>query len=146
MMNIKPIFVLTSAILLNACSNIPDDTSGIGSIVSPQQGNTGRYLKIDNPDLAEVLSIEDIKTRQVNGHLEANVTLISTGKNTQQLQYQFSWFDQEGFAVATGNSSWWPLQLHGGQIQALRAVAPTPNATTFNIYVREVHRKAYEFE
>lgn len=142
----KHIMLFIGATLLAACAGIPENTSGIGSIASTQQGKNERYLKIDNPELAELLTIQKVNTRQVNGHLEANVTLISTGEHTQQLQYQFSWFDQDGFVIAPASASWWPLQLHGGQIQALRAVAPSANATTFNIYVREVHRKAYEFE
>ncbi len=138
--------MLACLVLLGACTSSPEKSSGIGSIASQQQGDTERYLKIDNPNLAKQLTLKDIKTRQVNNHLEANVTIVSKGEYSQQLQYQFTWFDEQGFAVATDNASWWPLLLHGGQVQTLRAVAPLPSATTFNIYVREIHRKAYEFD
>lgn len=132
-------------ILSTACSQTPN-TSGIGAEQVKRASSFDQYLKTDNQEMAQVLSISALKSRTVNGLLEVNALLLSVSDKTQKLQYQFTWFDEQGFAVEANKTPWKSLSLHGGQSKYLKAVAPTPQASTFSVYVRGAHSKAYEFE
>jgi len=139
------LWVLFSVVLLSACSS-KSNTSGIGADYSQTASEFEQYLNIDNQSLAQTLTISALKSRTVNDFFEVNVLLLSTSHKTQKLQYQFTWFDEQGFIVEANKTPWKSLSLHGGQSKNLTAVAPTPRASTFKVYVRGAHSKAYEFE
>lgn len=136
---------LLSILLVTACKNVPPVTSGIGSDqITPAQ-EYKKHLQLHNPALAKQLYISDIKSRTSNNLLEVNLTLTSTYKKSQQLQYQLQWFDKQGFAIETGKSAWKPLELHGMQTATVAGLAPTTQVDTFSIYVREVPEKFFKF-
>lgn len=131
---------------LTACHKPPPVSSGLGveSITNATPPET--YLKVDNPELAEKLTISDVKHRTTNGFLEVNVELSSQYNKSLKLQYHFNWFDKNGFAVEVGKSPWQPMELHGHQSRVLTGVAPSVDATTFNVYVRSASSNAYRYE
>ncbi len=133
-------------IFVAGCSSRSPVTSGIGTSAIHNTNEFSRYLKTDNPKMADLLSIAQVQSRLINGVTQVNVELVSGASKTQKLQYQFTWFDEQGFVVEPNKTPWTPLSLHGGQIKKLRAVAPNATATTFSVYVRRAHSKAYEFE
>jgi len=96
--------------------------------------------------VAQVFSISELRSRTVNGLLEVNALLLSVSDKTQKLQYQFTWFDEQVVVVDANKAPWTSLSLHGGQSKYINAVAPTLQASTFSVYVRGAHSKAYEFE
>lgn len=149
MSNIKktPLFLLfiLSALFLSACQNIPAVTSGIGSEQLTPGHQYSKHLLIDNEKLAKQLHISEIKSRKTNDLLQVSLSLTSTYKKSLQLQYQFQWFDQDGFAIEAGKSPWQPLDLHGMQTQSVASLAPTANVTTFSIYVRAVPEKFFKY-
>lgn len=120
-------------------------TSGIGAESVTNEIPPATYLRIDNPQLAERLTISDVNHRVTNQLLEVNVELSSQYDKSMKLQYHFNWFDDQGFAVESGKSPWQPLELHGIQSTIIRGVAPTVNATSFNVYVREAKSNAYQY-
>lgn len=129
--------------MLSACTNRPD-TSGIGveQTVNPYK----EQLNVNNPQLAKKLVISDIKTRQTNNLTDVVVTLASTYKKSQYLQYQFNWFDKDGFVIKGNHSPWQALTLFGFAKTQLPGLAPSPNAVTFSLAVREVSTDAQEFK
>lgn len=137
--------LLATTLLISACQNIPPVTSGVGSTqIAPEQAYS-QHLQIDNKQLASKLYISDIKSRTNNKLLQVNTMLTSTHEKSLQLQYQFQWFDQDGFAVEVGKSPWKALELHGMQTATATSLAPSTKATTFSIYVREVPEKFFKF-
>ncbi len=120
-------------------------TSGIGAESVTNEIPPATYLRIDNPQLAERLTISDVSHRVTNQLLEVNVELSSQYDKSMKLQYHFNWFDDHGFAVESGKSPWQPLELHGIQSTIIRGVAPSENATSFNVYVREAKSNAYQY-
>ena len=74
-----------------------------------------------------------------------NLSLTSTYKKSLQLQYQFQWFDLDGFVIEAEKSPWQPLELHGMQTTTVASLAPTPQVATFSIYVREVPEKFFKY-
>lgn len=130
---------------LQACQTPPPITSGIGAESLTNEMPPATYLKVDNPELAELLTISDVKNRINQGLLEINTELSSQYEKSLKLQYQFQWFDAEGFAVEPGKRPWQPLELHGFQSTSLRAIAPNSRAKSFKVYVRPMTSNAYEF-
>tara|TARA_B100000768_G_C11085859_1_gene292826 strand:+ start:89 stop:406 length:318 start_codon:yes stop_codon:yes gene_type:complete len=101
---------MCAVLLLSACATQPV-TSGIA--VEQNKGNFNDQLRVDNPDLGEKLAITDVKTRQTNQLTDVVVTLSSQYKKSQYLQYQFKWFDKDGFLIKGNHSPWQPLTLFG---------------------------------
>ncbi|WP_394173381.1 YcfL family protein [Thalassotalea litorea] len=138
------VFVLP-LLLLIGCASEPD-TSGIGTDPMTQGDNFQDYLKVNNPELAKRLQISDVKSRTTNEFLEVNLELLSTYDKTQNLQYQFYWYDADGFVIEPGKTPWKSVALHGQQSLTLRAMAPVKNVDKFSLYVREVPKEVYKFE
>ncbi|MBU2870823.1 YcfL family protein [Colwellia sp. E2M01] len=136
---------LTVGLLIGGCKNVPPVTSGVGTDQMAPGQKFEKHLQVDNPDLGKKLHISDIRSRKNNSLLELNLSLTSTYKKTQHLQYQFTWFDADGFVIEAGKSPWQPLELNGMQTASLPGLAPTPQVATFKIYVREVAEQYFKF-
>lgn len=139
------VILIVTALLTSACINVPPVTSGIGSDQIAQGENFNEHLLIDNTQLAKKLYISNIKSRTINDLLQLNVTLASQYKKSLKLQYQFQWFDKDGFAIEVGKSPWQAIDLHGMQKIVAEDLAPSKEVATFSIYVREVPEKFFKF-
>ncbi|WP_157443002.1 YcfL family protein [Colwellia piezophila] len=136
---------LSVTLFISACKNVPPVTSGVGSDqIAPGQ-KFSKHLQLHNPKLAKKLHISDIRSRTNNDLLEVNLSLTSTYKKTLQLQYQFTWFDKDGFVLEAGKSPWQPLDLHGMQTATVPGLAPTTTVASFSLYVREVPEEFFKF-
>jgi uncharacterized protein YcfL len=80
--------------------------------------------------------------REQNGLLQVNVAAASTQRGDNKLQYLFYWYDEAGQEVASDGRGW-TLKLHGYQTRTLSALAPSPAARGYRIYVREVIEESY---
>jgi uncharacterized protein YcfL len=139
------IAALTTTLLIGGCKNVPPVTSGTGtSQIAPGQ-KFEKHLQVHNPELGTKLHISDIRSRTNNDLLEINLSLTSTYKKTLKLQYQFTWFDADGFVIEAGKSPWQPLDLHGMQTATVPGLAPTTHVASFSLYVREVPEKFFKF-
>jgi uncharacterized protein YcfL len=137
--------VLAICALFLGCASQPKSTSGIGAeFITPVKANSP-FLKVDNEQLAEKIALSVIKSRRNNDLLEVNIEVSSQYGSSLSLQYQFNWFDQQGFVIESGKSTWQPVTLHGQQNIMLRGVAPSMQASTYNVYIREIPNKAYTF-
>jgi uncharacterized protein YcfL len=139
------LILLCFTLIITGCKNIPPVTSGIGSTQIIPGQEYAKQLKVDNKQLAAQLFISDIKSRKRNDLLAINLTLTSRYKKSQQLQYQFQWFDQAGFVIEAGKSPWHPLELHGMQTATVAGLAPSTQVATFSLYVREVPAKFFKY-
>ena len=138
--------VVLLIILSFGCSNRTKPvTSGIGVNEIAQVNGFNQHLVVDNKMLAKKLFISDVKSRKSNEILEVNVTLKSTFKKSQKLQYHFTWFDRQGFVIEARKTAWKPLEVHGEQAVTLRGVAPNIKVESFKMYIREVPEKAYKY-
>lgn len=139
------LLLLLSVFFISACQNIPPVTSGIGSEQLSLKQKYSKHLQVHNKKLASQLYISDIKSRKQRDLLQVNLSLTSTYKKSLQLQYQFQWFDQDGFVIEADKSPWQSLELHGMQTKTVASLAPTPHVTTFSLYVREVSEKFFKY-
>lgn len=122
------LLVLGMVLGLAACSTT---TSGI-SIESSNQS-----VVIGNPNLASRLSIEQANVSVVNGLLKAGVPVTSQIDSDLNLQYRFYWYDAQGLEVSGSDSPWRQIVLHGKDTMTLQAVARSPQATQYRIYIRK---------
>ena len=139
----KYIAPLLAVLMLSACSSKPI-TSGIS--VEQNKSQFNEQLRVDNPALSKKLTITDIKTRQTNQLTDVVVTLSSQYKKSQYLQYQFNWFDKDGFVIKGNHSPWQALTLFGFAKIQLPGLAPSSDAVTFSLAVREVSTESQEFK
>lgn len=145
-MHIKQLIFATLIMLgLVACKNVSPVTSGIGTEQIAHGQNYQQRLIVDNQQLASQLFISDIKTRMNNDFLEVNLALTSKYEKSLALQYQFNWFDKDGFVIESGKNPWQALELHGMQTINVKGLAPSKNAASYSFYVREVNEKFYKF-
>ena len=136
---------LTATLLITGCQNVPPITSGIGADQMSSGQKFEKHLQVHNPQLGKKIHISDIRSRTHNELLEINLSLTSAYKKTLKLQYQFIWFDKDGFVIEAGKSPWQPHDLNGMQTITVQALAPTAQVTTFSLYVREVPEKYFKF-
>ena len=139
------ILLVLPIFFLSACVNVPPVTSGIGSEQLTLEQKYSKHLQVHNKKLAKQVHISEIMSRKKNDLLQVNLSLTSTYKKSLQLQYKFQWFDQDGFIIEEAKSAWQPLEVHGMQTKTVASLAPTPQVTTFKLYVREVPEKFFKY-
>ncbi len=95
-----------------------------------------QYLNVHSPRLAKKVQIVDIRTREVGGLLQPNVTLYNRTKYPLQVQYKFAWFDKDGFEVDPEANPWQPLTLIGNETKAVQAAATNPSVRAFKLAIQ----------
>lgn len=124
------ISVLIFALMLTACTTT---TSGI-SIESSNQN-----VVIGNSSLANSVAIERAVVGDVNGLMKAGVPVTSQVNSDMKLQYRFYWYDAQGLEVSGSDTPWRQFVLHGKDTMTLQAVARSPKAKQYRIYIREAN-------
>lgn len=137
------VFLVVIASAAIGCHRIPPVSSGVGVESITNETPPATYLRVDNPELVEKVTITDVKHRLQNNLLNVNVEVSSQYEKTLRLQYHFTWFDENGFVVESDKSPWKPLMLHGYQSLTLQGVAPASNVTSFTLYIRPASSNAY---
>ncbi|MBL0519973.1 YcfL family protein [Aeromonas enteropelogenes] len=122
------------ALLLTGCAT---NTSGIALY-----GAAGAAAVAEQHQNVNV-TLTELSRREQNGLLQVNVAATSTQRSDNRLQYLFYWYDEAGQEVASDGRGWTPLKLHGYQSRTLSALAPSPAARGYRLYVREVIEESY---
>ncbi|MFQ2366688.1 YcfL family protein [Aeromonas enteropelogenes] len=122
------------ALLLTGCAT---NTSGIALY-----GAAGAAAVAEQHQNVNV-TLTELSRREQNGLLQVNVAATSTQRSDNKLQYLFYWYDEAGQEVASDGRGWTPLKLHGYQSRTLSALAPSPAARGYRLYVREVIEESY---
>jgi uncharacterized protein YcfL len=144
------IVLITFGFLSTGCVHNPV-TTGVGTALIPassqslDQTQLEKYVSVDNSTLANRLSLTQSLARYNNQYLQVNVTVKSDYHKSQKLQYQFSWFDNEGFELDAGKQNWQAIDLHGGQQTQLTGLAKNKQATHFKLYIRDVATQLQRF-
>lgn len=138
----KYLFSILALCVLSGCISRPN-TSGIS--LEQTQNTYNEQLSVHNQALAEKLAIVDVKTKQTNELTDVFVTLASQYNKSQYLQYQFNWFDENGFIIQGNHSPWQAITLFGYAKMHLSALAPNSHAVRFSLAVREIPTDAQKF-
>ncbi|PSW07294.1 YcfL family protein [Photobacterium lipolyticum] len=124
------ISVLLVTLFLAACTTT---TSGI-SIESSNQN-----VVIGNSSLASRVAVERAIVGDVNGLMKAGVPVTSQVSDDMKLQYRFYWYDAQGLEVDGSDAPWRQFVLHGKDTMTLQAVARSPKAKQYRIYIRQAN-------
>ena len=135
----KILFVMLTGVLLFGVAGCSQNTSGLSLAID--ELNTESKVKVDNQSLANKLTLEQVKTKRVNGLLVVQANVTSKKSGDQKLQYKFYWFDSSGFEVERDKEPWRPLQLHGSQQVTVQGIAPLSSVEKADLYIREAVEK-----
>lgn len=131
-MKMTTTMLLPVFLLLGACS-----ASNTASIETRNGAVETEYLKSANPTLAGRLAVVDPRTRMVGDLMQAQATLENRWKFQLDFQYKVKWFDADGFEIAPEGRPWTPVVIPGRNRYSVKATAPNPSATRFEIWVQE---------
>lgn len=62
--------------------------------------------------------------------------IVNNSQDTQNLQYRFYWYDDQGLEVNAKQGAWRQFILRGYESMTLSEVSVNPNATQFRIQIR----------
>ncbi|WP_283130585.1 YcfL family protein [Enterovibrio norvegicus] len=123
------VILFSAAMVLSGCAQ---NTSGI-SIDSSNQN-----VVLGNEVLGKSLEFGNAKTSEVNERLFAQVMVTNKSSESQNLQYRFNWYDEQGLEVDSGKSPWRQFIVYGNDTVTLQGVALNPNAKNFRVSLRNV--------
>lgn len=83
------------------------------------------------------LRVEDLKHRTVGSLMQAQATVTNTTGFELEFEYQFRFFDKDGFSVSEDSRPWTPVVLQGKSNKQVKALAPNPSATTVKIFIKK---------
>ncbi|WP_394133080.1 YcfL family protein [Shewanella maritima] len=126
-MKITQWLMIALALVVTGCAN---HTAGISA------SSTGD-IRVDNRKFESEVSVSDVRQRMSGDLLQGSAVIASRVATDLRLQYKFTWYDAEGFTLEDEASSWKSLKLHGMQQMQVAAVAPNPQASRFEVYVRK---------
>jgi len=134
-------FLLVTSTCVCAALFMGCATSGIAGkarAVATPSGDTQltKCVVINNPALARGLQIVDMQHSYAGDLLKAQVTVVSKYSRTLNVQYKFSWFNEQGIEINPDGGPWTPLILYGNETKSLQGVAPNPSAKEFKIQIR----------
>ncbi len=96
------------------------------------------YVVLDDPSLANQISIVNVAHDKVGKLMRAHVTLKSNRARSLRLRYRFSWYDTNGMEIDGTGQPYRDLIIQGRDAVSVTSVAPSPYAEEFKISVRKV--------
>lgn len=115
-------------VVLAGCSS--SNTAGLRIDSASQQ------VLYSDSALDDDLTIDNIDTQENNGNTRGLVKITNNSQDTQNLQYRFYWYDDQGLEVNAKQGAWRQFILRGYESMALSEVSVNPNATDFRIQIR----------
>ena len=108
-------------------------------VVAMEGGGGTPYVRLDDSYLARKLSVETAAVRrEPSGFASAQVRVRNTKSEDLQIQYKFTFCDNDGMEVQPGARAWEVITIHGGESVPLSAVAPDASVSRFVVRVRRV--------
>ena len=126
-------FLLLALALVAGCS------AGAVGTAKPDE-ESGQYqsnIEYHSLQIRSRLAISDVRQRYVGDLLQVSVDLHNRWEAKLDFQYQFRFYDEDGFEVASDSRPWTPLVITGNDTATVQATAPNPSATSFKIIARD---------
>ncbi len=132
------LLVLPVLVLFPGCRSTTSGIEGSSTVMMDADGGYqySEYVVVNNPKVARGLQIVELSQEFVGDILRAQITLASKYSSTQQYQYRFAWFDENGVELDAGSRAWIPFIMYGNETKTLQGVAPNPSARQFKINIR----------
>jgi uncharacterized protein YcfL len=83
--------------------------------------------------------ITDLRNNKIqNGIWKIQSTIFNKNSSTLNIQYRFSWFDENGIEIDPNTSVWLTNQLYGKESKSVIGVARSSRASVFKLFLREI--------
>ncbi len=114
---------------LSGCTTVTTAEQGSGNEGDPRVEYKERHF-------SSKLAVLDLKSRDVGGLLQTSAILRNKWGMSLRFQYQFRFYDKDGFPVNPESRPWTPIEIAGGDEINVTALAPNPSAKTFTIVIQ----------
>lgn len=105
---------------------------GVAVVGWPDAMAQTKESKITRSGSTSSLRVTDMRAVKRNGLLYVQATFINDSSFETDFNYRIKWLDDSGFKVAD-DEVWKPKVVFAGQSFDITAIAPTPQATDFQI-------------
>lgn len=119
---------------------------GCAVVTTAEQGvddNGDPRVEYKERSFRSKLSVVNIKQRDVGGLLQASATLRNKWGMSLRFQYQFRFFDKDGFLISKEGRPWTAILIAGGDKVDVTAVSPNPSAQSFTVIIQRELIHAY---
>ena len=123
--------MITASLFMLGCA-----TAGIQA--GDASYSSSPYLIVDDPSLADQISVVRVSHDIVGDIMRAHVTLKSNRARSLRIQYRFSWYDANGMEIDGTGKPYRDLIIEGKDAVSVTSMAPSPYAQEFKIRVRKV--------
>lgn len=124
--------LVLSVALLGGCS-----AGATGTMKPAETGGYETLIQYDSVQMQSRLEIQDVRTRKQGDLLQVSVDLRNRWKFELDFQYQFRFYDKDGFEVMPEGRPWTQLVINGNGVSTVQATAPNPSASSFKIIVKD---------
>ena len=95
------------------------------------------YSKIDmNPSLRNSIDIQGVLSRDVNGLLQAQVTVQNRSLSAKNIQTRFEWFTAQGMQVDSSSTVWNTYTIQPGELRSITGTAGNIDAKDFRFAIK----------
>ncbi len=131
-MNILKItFLLALASFFSACSSTINTIEPKDSSVKAQYISDKRI--ITDSSLADSAKVKALNVVRVGGLLKVQVEVFNSTSEPKNINYRFSWIDNNGMLVSSPASAWQTLVMEGREVCFISAVAPSESVNDFTL-------------
>lgn len=129
---LKPAVLLAGmSLLMASCQSVNTVTTN-----NPRRTNVD-YSKIDmNPSLKSSIDVQGVLARDVNGLLQAQVTIQNRGVSAKDIQTRFEWFTAQGMQVDASSTVWNTYTIQPGELRSITGTAGNAGAKDFRFAIK----------
>ena len=133
-----PLIRLQTVILLLLTLLVAASCASVNTISTnnPRRTNVD-YSKIDmNSSLKNSIRVEGVLARDVDGLLQAQVTLQNHGTSPRDVQSRFEWCSGQGMQVDASSTVWNTYTIQPGEILPITGTAGSAKAKDFRFAIK----------
>lgn len=131
MKTLSLVALLAAAVIVTACS------AGASGRIEKAEPDDKTVVEYQSLQIRSRLAIDALRQRFVGDLLQVSVDLRNEWHAQLDFQYQFRFFDKDGFEVGSEGRPWVPIIITGKNSATVQATAPNPSAVSFKIVVRD---------
>lgn len=103
---------------------------------NPRRTNVD-YSKIEmNPSLKNSIDVQGVLARDVNGLLQAQVTIQNQGLSPKDIQTRFEWFSATGMQVDSSSVIWNTYTIQPGELRSITGTAGDSSTRDFRFAIK----------
>ncbi len=131
------LLALLATAFLSGCA-----TTTVNTVERAQADAVPSYVAdrrvITDNSLAGTFRVASINQATVSGNLlKVQATVENLRTSTRALNYQFSWVDRNGMALASPTDTWKSVRVQGRETITISSVAMSPLAADFTLKLSE---------